>query len=71
MTTLYLKGLRLNRDKTKYMHCSFGNRQTHEDLEITLVNQSIQEVDKFKYLRSIIQKDCEVDEMLTNTPFGL
>ena len=40
--TLKLKGFRLSRDKTEYMHCSFGNRQTHEDIEITLGDHAIQ-----------------------------
>ena len=48
------------------MHCSFGNRQTHEDIEITLGDHAIHHVDKFKYLGSIIQKDCEVDDDVNN-----
>ena len=35
-TTLESKGFRISRSKTEYMCCSFGNRQTHEDIEITL-----------------------------------
>ena len=50
----------------KYMHCSFGNRQTHEDIEITLGDRVIQQVDKFSYLGSIIQEDCEVDGDVNN-----
>ena len=48
------------------MYCSFGNRQTHEDIEITLGEHVIQQVDKFKYLGSIIQGDCEVDGDVNN-----
>ena len=48
------------------MYCSFGNRQTHEDIEITLGEHVIQHVDKFKYLGSIIQEDCEVDGDVNN-----
>ena len=52
--TLESKGFRISRGKTEYMHCSFVNRQTHEDIEITQGDHVIQQVDKFKYLRSII-----------------
>ena len=45
-----LKGFRLSRGKTEYMHCSFGNRHTGEDIEILLGDYDIQQVDKFKYL---------------------
>ena len=48
------------------MYCSFGNRQTREDIEITLGEHVIQHVDKFKYLGSIIQEDCEVDGDVNN-----
>ena len=48
------------------MYCSFDNRQTHEDIEITLEDHIIQQVDKFKYLGSIIQEDCEVDGDVNN-----
>ena len=48
--TLESKGFRISRSKTEYMYCNFGNRQTHEDIEITLGEHVIQHVDKFKYL---------------------
>ena len=49
------------------MHCSFDNRQTtHEDIEITPGDHVIQHVDKFKYLESIIQENCEVDGDVNN-----
>ena len=64
--TLELKGFRLSRGKTEYMHCCFDDTQTHEGTEIQLGNQTIQQVDKFSYLGSIIQKDCEVDSDVNN-----
>ena len=64
--TLELKGFRLSRGKTEYMHCCFDDTQTHEGTEIQLGNQTIQQVDKFRYLGSIIQKDCEVDSDVNN-----
>ena len=64
--TLELKGFRLSRGKTEYMHCCFDDTQTHEATEIKLGSQTIQQVDKFRYLGSIIQKDCEVDSDVNN-----
>ena len=48
------------------MYCSFGNTQTHEDIEITLGEHAIKQVDKFKYLGSIVQEDCEIDGDFNN-----
>ena len=48
------------------MCCSFGNRQTHEDIETVLGEDVIRQVDKFKYLGSVIQEDCEVDGDINN-----
>ena len=36
--TLELKGFRLSRGKTEYMHCCFDDTQTHEGTEIQLGN---------------------------------
>ena len=44
--TLESKGFRISRSKTEYMYCSFGNKQTHEDIKITLGEHVIQHVDK-------------------------
>ena len=63
--TLESKGFQLSRGKTEYIHCSFDNCQTHEDIEITLGSHAIQQVDKFKYLELIIQ-DYEVDGKINN-----
>ena len=48
------------------MHCTFSNRQTHENIEIKLGDHVIQQVNKFRYLGSIIQEDCEVDGDVNN-----
>ena len=64
--TLESKGFRISRSKTEYMYCSFGSRQNHEDIEIKLGEHVIHQVDKFKYLGSIIQEDCEVDGDVNN-----
>ena len=54
------------KSKTKYMQCSYSKRQTNEDIGIRLGNKTIQQMDKFKYLGSIIQEDCEVDDDVNN-----
>ena len=64
--TLESKGFRLSRGKTEYMCCTFGNTQTHEDIEITLRDHVIKQVDKFKYLGSIVQDNCEVADDVNN-----
>ena len=48
------------------MCCSFGNRQTHEDIKTVLGEDVIRQVNKFKYLGSVIQEDCEVDGNINN-----
>ena len=44
------------------MCCSFGNRQTHQDIETVLGEHVIRQVDKFKYLGYIVQENYEVDD---------
>ena len=68
--TLESKDFRISRSKTEYMNCNFGNRQTHGNIEIKLGEHVIQQVDKFKYLGSIIQEDCEVDGDVNNRKIG-
>ena len=65
-TTLESQSFRISRSKTEYMCCSFDNRQTHEDIETVLGEDVIRQVDKFKYLGSVIQEDCEVDGDINN-----
>ena len=43
------------------MHCNFANKQLWGDLDVKLGNQIIPQVTKFKYLRSIIWQDGEID----------
>ena len=52
--TLEARGFRVNRSKTKYLHCCFSGRLDAGG-EVTLDGWSIPKVDKFKYLGSIIQ----------------
>ena len=64
--TLEFKDFQLSRAKREYMRCSFGDRQPHEDIEITLRDYAIKQVDKFKYLGSIVQEGCEVNNDVNN-----
>ena len=59
--TLELKGFRLSRSKTEYMHCNFSKRQGRSEMEVKLGGQVIPQVTKFRYLGSIIQQDGEID----------
>ena len=52
--TLEVRGFRLSRSKTEYLHCCFSGR-TEEGGEIVLDGKVIPKVAKFKYLGSIIQ----------------
>ena len=58
---LEARGFRLSRSKTEYMECKFRKRRNNEQGVITLDGQQILVTDCFKYLRSIIQKDREID----------
>jgi len=59
--TLEVRGLRVNRSKTEYLHCCFSGR-VEAGGEVTLDGRSIPKVDKFRYLGSIIQQNGDIDE---------
>ena len=59
--TLESKGFRLSRSKTEYLRCEF-NGVEGDGGEITLGGEAIPKVDKFKYLRSIIEKRRDMDD---------
>ena len=59
--TLEAQGFRLNKLKTEYIEGKFRKRRNNEQGVITLDGQQIPVTDCFKYLRSIIQKDGEID----------
>lgn len=48
------------------MHCSFDKRQISNGIEVKLGDLVIPQVDKFRYLESITQKDCEIDRDINN-----
>jgi len=59
--TLEVRGFRLSRGKTEYLHCCFSGR-IEEGVQITLDGRVIPKVAKFKYLGSIIQQNGDIDE---------
>lgn len=44
------------------MHYNYANRQVRGNLEVKLGNPTIAQVTKFKYLRSIIIQDGEIND---------
>ncbi|XP_059302074.1 uncharacterized protein LOC132054006 [Lycium ferocissimum] len=63
--TLESKGFRLSRIKTEYLECKFSNVLHEADIEVKLDTQVIQRKGSFKYLRSIIQGNGEIEEDVT------
>ena len=57
--TLESKGFRLGKTKTEYMRCGFSTTK-HE--EVSLDGQVIPQQDTFRHLRSMLQKDGDIDE---------
>jgi hypothetical protein len=59
--TLEAKGFRLSRSKTEYMKCDFSTT-TQEEGDGRLDGQVVPKKDTFCYLRSMLQKDGDIDE---------
>jgi hypothetical protein len=58
---LEAKGFRLSRSKTKYMKCDFS-ATTQEEGDVRLDGQVVPKKDTFCYLRSMLQKNVDIDE---------
>ena len=56
----------LSRSKTEYMHYNFANRQLRGNSDVEKGNQIISQATKFKYLRSNIRYDDEIDDDVNN-----
>ncbi|XP_022013992.1 uncharacterized protein LOC110913472 [Helianthus annuus] len=52
--------LRISRSKTKYLYCDF-NGVGDQDTQISIEGQVVSEVTKFKYLRSFVQNNRDID----------
>ena len=63
--TLESKGFRLSRTKTEYIRCDFGTT-THEEGDVNLEGQIVPKKDTFRYLRSVLQRDRDIDEDVSN-----
>ena len=54
-------GFRLSRSKTEYMEFNFSGRRSRSTLEVKVGDHIIHQVTRFKYLRSIVQNDGEIE----------
>jgi hypothetical protein len=63
--TLEAKGFRLIRSKTEYMKCDFS-AITQEEGDVRLDGQVVPKKDTFRYLRSMLQKNGDIDEDLSH-----
>jgi hypothetical protein len=62
---LEAKCFRLSRSKTEYMNCDFS-ATTQEEGGVRLDGQVAPKKDTFRYLRSMLQKDGDIDEDLSH-----
>ena len=60
--TLEVKGFRLSRPKTEYLHCRFRVDEGGVASEVAIEGAIIPRVERFKYLGLIIQENGEIDE---------
>jgi hypothetical protein len=59
--TLEAKDFRLRRYKIEYIKCDFS-ATTQEEVDVRLDSQVVPEKDNFRYLRSMLHKDRDIDE---------
>ena len=59
--SLELRGFRVSRLKTEYLHCCFSGREDAKG-EVTIDGMVIPKVEKFKYLVSIIHQKGDIDD---------
>jgi Reverse transcriptase (RNA-dependent DNA polymerase) len=59
--TLESKGFRPSRAKTEYMRCQFSGENS-DDRDVSLDGRVVPMNDTFRYLRSMLQSDREIDE---------
>ncbi|XP_060180662.1 uncharacterized protein LOC132610374 [Lycium barbarum] len=64
--TLESNGFRLSRTKKEYLECKFSNVLHDAGMKVRLETHVIQRKGSFKYLRSIIQGNGEIDEGVTH-----
>ncbi|KAL6578801.1 hypothetical protein OROMI_009017 [Orobanche minor] len=60
------QGMRVSRSKTEYLWCNFSGETNEEGVEVMISDQLVPHTDKFKYLGSIIHKECEFENDITH-----
>ena len=55
------KGSRISRTKIEYLRCNFSCNEQHDDSEVTIGENVVASTNKFKYLKSFIQSNGEID----------
>ncbi|GKC42057.1 hypothetical protein Tco_1059779 [Tanacetum coccineum] len=56
-------GLRISREKTKYLRCDFGrNEVVHQEMDIRIGDQILQPKESFRYLGSVIHRSGRIDD---------
>jgi hypothetical protein len=55
------KGFRLSRIETEYMRCQFSEENS-DDRDVSLDGRVVLQNDTFRYLRSMLQSEGEIDE---------
>jgi hypothetical protein len=63
--TLESKCFRLSRTKTKYMRCQF-NGENSDNGDVSLDVRVVPMNDTFRYLRSMLQSEGEIDEYVSH-----
>jgi hypothetical protein len=62
---LEAKGFRLSRSKTEYIKCDFS-ATTQEEEDVRLDGQVVPKKDTFRYLGSMLQKNGDINENVSN-----
>jgi len=62
---LEYRGFRLSRSKTEYLRCGFSGVD-RDDGEVTMGGVVVPQVEKFKYLGSIIEESGDIDEDISH-----
>lgn len=60
------KRLHINNTKTYYLWCNFWGEPNGEGIEVCVDDHVLQLNESFKYTRSIIHKEVDVDDDVTN-----
>ncbi|PKA65631.1 ubiquitin-protein ligase E3 C [Apostasia shenzhenica] len=55
------KGFHLSRSKTEYMECAFSQKRNTYIGDVTIGDQIVKKSERFRYLRSIIQNNGEIN----------